>query len=221
LKDDDIIPGFKFVRMIYLGAEAELIHGIWASKDVVVKRRISKGYRMKELDLRIIWSRTLKETSLMHDAKKIGVLTPTVYHLNPKMGIIVMSFENFPTLRNTMLEGKEVDLKALGRTIGTLHAAGLVHGDLTPSNILLSPGGPILLDFGLGERTKEEEMFAEDLYLLKRSLDELLDGHAETAFRKILEGYSVGFVAKHEKIKAKIEEISKRGRYIRRGVHHV
>ncbi|MEM2841986.1 MAG: KEOPS complex kinase/ATPase Bud32, partial [Thermoproteota archaeon] len=170
-----LLPSFKFVRRIYLGAEAEIIHGIWASKDVVVKRRISKGYRMKELDAKIIWSRTLKEATFMHEIKRTGVLTPTIYHLNPQAGIIIMSFENFHTLRDVILKGEGIDLRGLGRAMGILHAAGFVHGDLTPSNILLSPEGPIFLDFGLSERTKENEMFAEDLYLLKRSLEGLLD----------------------------------------------
>jgi len=214
-----LLPGFKFVRRIYLGAEAELIHGTWASKDVVIKRRISKGYRMRELDVKIIWSRTLKEATFMHDVKRIGVLTPIIYHLNPQAGIIIMSFENFPTLRNVILKEKGVDLSGLGRAVSILHAAGFVHGDLTPSNILLSPEGPIFLDFGLSERTKENEMFAEDLYLLKRSLEGLLDQRAEAAFKEVLEGYSVEFI-EHEKVKTKIEEISKRGRYVRRGVPH-
>lgn len=218
--NEAFLPGFEYVERIYLGAEAELIRGIWASKDIVVKRRIAKGYRMRELDLKIIWSRTLREASFMHEAKATGVMTPTVYHLNPWAGVIVMSFENFPTLRQTILRGEGVDFRDLGRAVGTLHSAGLVHGDLTPSNILLSPAGPILLDFGLGEKTKEDEMFAEDLYLMRRSLEELLGRRAGTAFEEVLEGYSVGFASKYEKVRMKIEEISKRGRYIRRGVRH-
>lgn len=39
--------------------------------------------------------------------------------------------------------------RVLVSTLARLHAAGLVHGDLKPSNVLLTPSGqPVLIDFG-------------------------------------------------------------------------
>ncbi|OEV28186.1 hypothetical protein AN219_21105 [Streptomyces nanshensis] len=38
---------------------------------------------------------------------------------------------------------------ALARTLGDIHAAGLVHRDLKPSNIVLTSGGPRIIDFGI------------------------------------------------------------------------
>ncbi len=41
----------------------------------------------------------------------------------------------------------------IGRLIGKLHAHGIVHGDLTTSNMIINPEGKIVLvDFGLGKR---------------------------------------------------------------------
>jgi hypothetical protein len=37
-------------------------------------------------------------------------------------------------------------LHALGRTVGALHAAGFVHGDLVPSNVMARADGFVLLD---------------------------------------------------------------------------
>ncbi|MEU4065442.1 protein kinase [Streptomyces wedmorensis] len=37
----------------------------------------------------------------------------------------------------------------LAEGLGTVHEAGLIHRDLKPQNILLSPYGPKLIDFGL------------------------------------------------------------------------
>ncbi|OEV01730.1 protein kinase domain-containing protein [Streptomyces oceani] len=38
---------------------------------------------------------------------------------------------------------------ALARTLGDIHAAGLVHRDLKPSNIVLTSTGPRVIDFGI------------------------------------------------------------------------
>lgn len=55
-----------------------------------------------------------------------------------------------PTLR----EGRDgVDLHALAaglaRALSDIHAAGVVHRDLTPSNVILGPEGPRVVDFGI------------------------------------------------------------------------
>ncbi|KAI5301524.1 serine/threonine-protein kinase bud32, partial [Ascosphaera pollenicola] len=84
----------------------------------------------------------------------------------------------------------------VGRAVGVLHKAGIVHGDLTTSNLILrqegneelstTPGaaalggssdaqkpdleGPIaLIDFGLASQSVHEEDRAVDLYVLERA----------------------------------------------------
>ena len=59
----------------------------------------------------------------------------------------------------------------IGESIARLHSHGLIHGDLTTSNMILSPEGKIFfVDFGLGEKNIELEAKGVDLHLLKRAL---------------------------------------------------
>jgi hypothetical protein len=39
----------------------------------------------------------------------------------------------------------------LAKSLSAIHAAGVVHGDLKPSNVLLAPDGPRVIDFGISQ----------------------------------------------------------------------
>ncbi len=43
------------------------------------------------------------------------------------------------------------------------HAAGLVHRDVTPSNVMMSPAGAVLIDFGLSHRADDSRLTREGL----------------------------------------------------------
>ncbi len=43
------------------------------------------------------------------------------------------------------------------------HAAGLVHRDVTPSNVMMSPEGAVLIDFGLSHREDDDRLTREGL----------------------------------------------------------
>ncbi|WP_258047078.1 serine/threonine-protein kinase, partial [Streptomyces sp. SM13] len=47
---------------------------------------------------------------------------------------------------------------ALAEALASIHRAGLVHRDLKPSNVLLTRGGPKVLDFGIARRAADETL---------------------------------------------------------------
>lgn len=63
------------------------------------------------------------------------------------------------------LEGEDL-AHCAERIAGALeasHAAGLVHRDVTPSNIMMSPAGAVLIDFGLSHRADDSRLTREGL----------------------------------------------------------
>jgi TP53 regulating kinase-like protein len=73
----------------------------------------------------------------------------------------------------TSTDGKLEEIASkIGRTIARLHDGGLIHGDLTTSNMLLDDktGQLVLIDFGLGSTSTLPEDKAVDLYVLERAL---------------------------------------------------
>jgi TP53 regulating kinase-like protein len=104
----------------------------------------------------------------------------------------------------------------IGGLLGMLHKYGIVHGDLTTSNLILRPNGKIVfLDFGLGDKTRELEARGVDLHLMKRALQSTHYKVADECFESAIMGYSAVLSPRNsENVLEKIKEIEKRGRYI-------
>ena len=48
--------------------------------------------------------------------------------------------------------------EALASALAAVHAAGVVHRDVTPANVLLGPAGPALIDFGLAHHHDDDRL---------------------------------------------------------------
>ena len=156
----------------------------------------------------------------MHEAKAAGVPTPLIYMVNVPEASITMQYiegQQIKQLLNKASEDRRRELCVeIGELIGKLHSQGLIHGDLTTSNMILNPTGKIFfVDFGLGEKNIEVEAQGVDLHLMKRALQSTHYQFWEECFRNVLCGYSsVLGVEAAEKVYEKIREIERRGRYV-------
>lgn len=110
-------------------------------------------------------------------------------------------------------------LGEIGRAVGALHAVGVVHGDLTTSNIMLRPldseGGVlrkeiVLIDFGLATQAVQEEDRAVDLYVLERAFGST-HPREEAMFGVVLEAYEGSFKGA-KKVIRRLEDVRLRGR---------
>ena len=208
-------------KLIYRGAEAEIYLEEWYGSPAVRKSRIAKPYRVPELDSMIRRTRTLHETNLMHETRKIGIPVPVIQHLDPEETSFIMEYIEGPTLKDELYvvpkEVRRSRCTQLGGLVAKMHQGGVVHGDLTISNVLSREGQLFLIDFGLGEFSIELEDRGVDLLLLNRAMKSTHVRFHEEIFGAFLKGYSRVVGKKlHAETLGKMREIERRGRYSER-----
>ncbi len=205
-------------RLIHRGAEAEVYEADAWGIPAVEKRRIEKAYRHPELDWRIRTSRTRLEARILMRLKERGVRCPAV--LDVWGDTLLLERVSGPTLLDLLSRGRGgADtgrlagvMEDLGRQVGLMHSAGVVHNDLTPLNVVVMGERTCLIDFGLGEFSKSEEDMAVDLHVLKKSLEALFPEAAEGLFESFLRGYR-DTAPKPDATLARLEAVERRGRY--------
>jgi len=205
-------------RVIYRGAEAELILSEYLGRKAVKKVRLSKKYRLKELDFLLRASRTKEEAKLIHEARKAGVPAPIIYDVDITRCTITMEYIEGKKVKDLLSEVSKGEMKRIcmemGRNIAKLHNRGIIHGDLTTSNMVFSDGKIYFIDFGLGSFSEEIEDMGVDLHLLMEAFASTHSEH-EDMFGYVLDGYGEECHVDFTKIRRKLDEISRRGRYIR------
>ncbi|KAL4944291.1 hypothetical protein BDV06DRAFT_187754 [Aspergillus oleicola] len=124
-------------------------------------------------------------------------------------------------------------MRRIGAAVGGLHRAGVIHGDLTTSNLMLrsdssqsqttngakvekeggSPsmeGEVVMIDFGLASQSVADEDRAVDLYVLERAFG---SSHPRTErfFEEVLVGYKESYKGAVSTLK-RLEDVRMRGR---------
>lgn len=195
-------------RLIAKGAESNIIEGNYLDKKVILKDRISKGYRIREIDNKIRKARTKLEAKLLSDVKNGGVLSPILYDVNLDENVIAMEKINGSMVKDIITIESDDLAYRIGQEIAKIHGQNIIHGDITTSNILVNKdGNPVFLDFGLGRYSDLFEDKAVDLLVLKKSLQSIDQKIANHIFDIVLKGYG------EKNILKKIKEIELRGRY--------
>ncbi|OJD33219.1 serine threonine-protein kinase bud32 [Diplodia corticola] len=116
----------------------------------------------------------------------------------------------------------------VGRAVGRMHSVGVVHGDLTTSNLMLRTasasaaevadaqpekaleGTVTIIDFGLAGATLQDEDKAVDLYVLERAFGSTHPA-AEPLFREVLRAYGDSYKGAKVVLK-RLEDVRMRGR---------
>ena len=195
------------MKLIKQGAEST----IFLDKDRIIKHRISKGYRIKDIDDKIRKFRTRSEAKLL---EKASINVPKVLNVDDKGMKIGMEYIQGDLLKNIfddLNEKERLELcKNLGEEISKLHSQGIIHGDLTTSNLILKDNNIYFIDFGLGFFSNKLEDKAVDLRLLKQALESKHYKSFPKNYDEILKYY------KHSDVKKRLEKVDSRGRYKKR-----
>jgi len=206
--------------LIKKGAEANLYLEEWHNRKVIMKRRLPKNYRIQELDREIRFQRTMHEPQVIHKAKEAGVPTPTIFMVDVAEANIIMEFVDGKQVKQVLNDLPQEERLRLSRhvggLIGRLHKHGIIHGDLTTSNMILTSYGKVVfVDFGLSERSTDLETRGVDLHLMKRAFQSTHFRYARECFEAVMEGYAKVVGEEEAKnVLEKIREIERRGRYV-------
>jgi N6-L-threonylcarbamoyladenine synthase/protein kinase Bud32 len=184
------------------GAEAV----ITLEGNTITKTRVSKRYRIKEIDDIICKERTRSETRLISEARRYGVPTPIIRDVSDFD--IKMEYIEGTALKKIVTPNL---CEKTGELMGRLHSCGIIHGDLTTSNILFKEGKLYLIDFGLSYLDKTVEARGVDVHVLFQTFESTHENHEELieAFKR---GYVLAFEGANE-VFDREKEIGSRGRY--------
>ena len=178
--------------------------------DLVHKRRIEKRYRVREIDERIRKERTKSEAKLISEARRKGVPTPIIFDINDYE--IVMERIEGDLAREVINENIS---EKIGEFVGVLHKNGIIHGDLTTSNIIVGKDNSIyFIDFGLSFIESSTEARGVDVHVFSQSLSGTHES-SEQLRDAFIKGYKRTFPNASQVLK-RVMEIEQRGRYVER-----
>jgi N6-L-threonylcarbamoyladenine synthase/protein kinase Bud32 len=190
-------------EIVKRGAEAAVdLTGVDA-----IKTRLSKGYRVPALDTHLTIERTRAEARCVAAARRGGVPVPVIRDVIGN--VIVMEKLDGDVLKYILCDDYAHEA---GKSVGKLHKAGIVHGDLTTSNMIWSRGCVYLLDFGLAQMTDEIEPRGVDLHILFQTLESTTSEFAGLR-QAFCDGYRSTFSGADVVIDRE-QKIELRGRYL-------
>ncbi|KRX21727.1 TP53-regulating kinase [Trichinella nelsoni] len=215
------------VTLIAQGAEARIFKANFYGRPAVIKERFRKKYRHVALDELLTKERMRAEIRGLMHCRKLGIPVPPIYFVDSKQNLIVFgAIEDATTLKNLLDSMHEVGAVGLvdnlastiGQVLAKMHMNGVIHGDLTTSNLLvkqpLSPDNcrhVVLIDFGLSFVSSMVEDKAVDLLVLEKAF---MSTHpnAESFYRTILGSYAKFYGKLGSEVLAQLEQVRLRGR---------
>ena len=203
--------------MKIIGQGAEAIVYLDKLKKEVIKDRISKKYRISQIDKKLRTSRTKAEGKILEKVSRI-INSP-----NPKKtkeeNKIIMPFIEGKKLSEylnkfSLKEQKEI-MQKIGKDVAKLHKENIIHGDLTTSNMIyMSKEKKVyFIDFGLGFQNGKIEDKGVDIHLLKQALEAKHFENWEILFKEFENSYKKEYSKEALKVFERLKAIEKRGRY--------
>ncbi|MHA1791555.1 MAG: Kae1-associated kinase Bud32 [Promethearchaeota archaeon] len=219
-------------RIIKKGAEAILVVAKWLNEKALYKIRIKKKYRHPKLDNNIRRERTITEARILDRLLQNDIPVPTLLEVDLENACIIMELIEGQQLKNLINDRPDDDrlgniLEEVGFQVARMHELGVIHGDLTTSNLICLPDALTrsssfkFIDFGLSRYSVSVEDISVDIHLFKRVISSTHADQFELLYPAFLNGYrrfmkNRNLLERFEKISRRIEVIESRGRYVKK-----
>lgn len=207
--------GVSVIRRIAAGAEADVYMVRYHGVNAVLKVRCPKLYRSLDLDNRLRRNRTILEAKLIVRATEAGVNTPALLAVSPTHSSLLIELVKGDSLLTKGSSGLIRYSEQVGRLLGRMHKNMITHGDLTPSNIIVSGVQLFIIDFGLGDFTSTLEDKAVDVNLFLKIAETIAPQDSSRLRAQFRDGYIAETSKSHaDAVFERLKEIRLRGRYI-------
>jgi len=199
------------MALTQLSSGAESIIYLDKNKGIVHKKRIEKPYRIAEIDMPLRISRTRKESKVINTLHKLDITVPQL--IKQSEFDIEMEYIEGTQLKKILDKRPELSM-SIGKNLAVMHDSGIIHGDLTTSNMILGDYGNgeklYFIDFGLSFFSKKIEDKAVDIHLFKQALESKHFRASDAAYRYFLQGYNP---KDKKEIVQRLHVVEQRGRY--------
>ena len=197
-------------KIIQQGAEAI----IYLDNNLIIKDRISKKYRINQLDNKIRKQRTKAETKILEKASLL-INSPLPIKSNEEYKIIMPYIKGKKLSDHLDKLSKSISKNVcinIGKSIAKLHDNNIIHGDLTTSNMILDEKKQVwFIDFGLAYHSERHEDKAVDIHLIKQALEAKHFKNYDFYWKNIEKGYSNS--KNFQKTLDQLKKVESRGRY--------
>ena len=159
------IRGYRHIRRVASGTVSDLYLGESESAGALVALKVARDRHTEQSDLDDSFRRFLQEYEIVQRIRSPGIVRLYDLGVSDEHAWLVMEYFGAGDLRARMRAGLPVrralyNAISIARALQSIHAAGVLHRDLKPGNVMLRDDGSIaLIDFGLSK----DAAFARDV----------------------------------------------------------
>ena len=161
VKISDLITKFD---VIIKGSESFISNSLFLGENALIKERRQKKYRNQKLDSELRLQRLRIEAKMIKSALESSIYVPVLFSIDLLTNSLQFEKIEGNALNSFLFDEKFLsnsDLKnkfliKFGIIVSKLHNIEVIHGDLTPLNILIDKENKIyIIDFGLSYYSNE------------------------------------------------------------------
>ena len=159
------IRGYRHIRRIATGTVSDLYLGESEAAGALVALKVARDRHCEQGDLDDSFRRFLQEYEIVQRIRSPGIVRLYDLGVSDEHAWLVMEYFAAGDLRARMRAGLSLrralyNAISIARALQAIHAAGVLHRDLKPGNVMMRDDGSIaLIDFGLSK----DAALAEDV----------------------------------------------------------